>query len=275
MTPIPLLLLALLALAHAIGDFVLQTESIVVGKQSSLRVLSWHVLQHVLTMVALLVLGASRLHFAAPEAFPAVAELGALVLGIAATHLLVDKLKILAVARWGRPAGFFVADQAVHLVVLYAAVQWLAHRHPEWGMLALRPIYVLGQPHPVEAVATTLLVVAVALLVGRGGALLAWIASRGLRDATPSDEWQNAGLPVHALQDPVRLARGYAVRVGLLLLLIAAPWVGGIGLLTYAIWRGRLLRRVTPLVREFGRKEVAVDVGSVGILGGLVLWLTV
>jgi len=271
MTPIPLLLLSILALAHAIGDFVLQTESIVVGKQSSLRILGWHVVQHVLTMAALLVLGGSRLHFAAPGAFPSATETAILVLGIGLVHFLADRSKILALARWGHPTRWFLLDQTIHLFTLWAGVRWLIHQHPEWTILSMHPIYVLGQPHPIEGVGRATLVVAAALLATRGGALLAWIASRDLRNATPDQAWVAAGLPVHTLRDQARLARGYGIRLGLLLAVVSLPWwLALIGLAGFATWRLRALQQMPDLVQQFGRRGFAVDLGSAAVLGGLV-----
>lgn len=92
-----------LLLAHLLADFILQSDAMVAGK-SSPAVLACHV--GVVTATSWAALG-----------FP-LAPLP--LLAIAATHALLDALKLRWTARAGQPPGFaaFAVDQAGHLAVI-------------------------------------------------------------------------------------------------------------------------------------------------------------
>lgn len=101
-----------LLLAHLLADFILQSDAMVAGK-SRLMVLARHV--GMVTAVSWVALGFSL----AP--LP--------LLTIAATHALLDMLKVRWVASSGQNPGFtaFAVDQSGHLAVIAAvAVIWPA-----------------------------------------------------------------------------------------------------------------------------------------------------
>jgi hypothetical protein len=150
------LVLAALVLAHLVADFVLQTDTIALGKFGDGRH-AWNMLfAHavIVTVTALplvFVFGVPGLVFVAVTAI---------------THFVIDRVKIVltmrtpqpvaeAVAEGGdpqagppldrawsaRPAGLFVLDQVAHLVVLLVAWYWLLLGQPVtpfWNDLSSR-----------------------------------------------------------------------------------------------------------------------------------------
>ncbi|QQA41189.1 DUF3307 domain-containing protein [Pelagovum pacificum] len=93
-------LLVTLALAHFLGDFVLQTARMAETKHQT-KVLLLHIAIHLVLVLALT--GAPLL-----------------ALLIAATHLVIDRIKLML------PESLltFLADQAAHLAVLVALAAW-------------------------------------------------------------------------------------------------------------------------------------------------------
>ncbi len=224
MPPIALYIFALCFAGHVFGDFILQTESIALGKRTEWRMLGVHIGQHVLATTLMLLLGWTRLARAAPDAFPSLVEVAVLLLAVALTHTVIDKVKIGADTRWGSQPVFFVLDQIAHILVLTAVVAWLAGRHGEWQLDAPRPIFVLGQPLAVKTVGSGILFFFAALLAVRGGAILNWLISAPLVRRAPADEMATSGLPANMLADTPRLYRGYLDRFALSVFALAGWW---------------------------------------------------
>lgn len=153
MTAEPILVLAWLVLAHLVSDFVLQTGGIVAAKASTgrraMRGLAAHAAGVALALVPV------ALAFGLPGLWA--------LLFITATHVVVDRTKVVATRRaearalaaahrlhegrapaagLGRawtplPAAYFALDQATHLVLLAIAwVAWLAGTVPTTGWVA-------------------------------------------------------------------------------------------------------------------------------------------
>ncbi|MDZ7271066.1 MAG: DUF3307 domain-containing protein [candidate division KSB1 bacterium] len=104
-------LLWLIALAHVVGDFVLQTDRVFRLKVTS----AWGVLLHVgicgITMVAVLL------------PFVPDARIWTVIAGVTAWHLLLDWSKGVLRKRWGKETiGLFLGDQALHIVGIIGAV---------------------------------------------------------------------------------------------------------------------------------------------------------
>jgi hypothetical protein len=282
MLPISLYIFALFFLGHVFGDFLLQTEAIAKGKQRETRILLWHVTQHVLSTIVLVGLGWTRLHFAAPGAFPGLSELAIGVGTIAATHLVIDKLKILADQRWGSRASFFVVDQLAHVTVLTLVVTWLGRRHGDWGVGDFRPIFVLGQPHAIAHVATAVFLVAALLYALRGGAILAWLVTASTLNGESDEQVHAAGITRHPLRDDRRLYLGYAERLAGLGLLLAGVFWGGIvlgGFLLFylgrALWLMRAARRKgwSSLWARYRIRELAASAVTVVVVGTWAHWM--
>lgn len=104
--------LATLAAAHMLGDFVLQTAALA-RRKARWRWMILHCGVHaVLSAIALL----------------AVASPGPALFGtatsIAIAHCLIDRLKVALDARAHRPIGHFALDQSLHAAILFVA--WMA-----------------------------------------------------------------------------------------------------------------------------------------------------
>lgn len=118
--PFPSLLLALL-LAHLAGDFLLQCKAWVRSKQRHgyrSPALYLHAGVHTALVMAVLLLTQQPFHFAI---------LAALFIG--STHLLIDIFKCYA----PETVRYFLLDQALHLIVLFAVWVWLIR---PWPLLA-------------------------------------------------------------------------------------------------------------------------------------------
>lgn len=274
MLPLPLYLFALCFLGHVFGDFLLQTEAIARGKQTRTRILLWHVTQHVLSTLVLLAVGWLLLRPTASAVLPSAQELAASVGVIAITHLVVDKLKILADQRWGARPSFFVLDQLAHVTVLTLVVVQLSRRHGGWA--ASFPVTLLGFSLPVVDVAVGLLALAALLYTLRGGAILAWLVTASmLRGRTP-DEIRAAGISVNPLRDDRRLFLGYAERfAGMILMMVGLAW--GV-LLLYggrALWLARRghQRGWSSLWARYRVRELAASGVTVLAVGAWVRWL--
>lgn len=124
-------LLALLFLGHTLGDFVLQTPSMVANKDK-LSVLGLHGL--IVTLVSALVL----LPVLSVATLVIVATLGV-------AHVIIDMAKQIALDRWDRPVTVFLTDQAFHGVTLLAA--WWALTRPAWMVAPSLPGWgIMGDP---------------------------------------------------------------------------------------------------------------------------------
>lgn len=153
--PVGLLFAALLC-AHAVGDFVLQTDRMARAKRERFMVLATHVAivtaLHVILVLPLIPL----------RALPVV-----IVLGLA--HLGLDTLKTALDRRWTRPLAHFALDQGLHLATLVVAWAWLTRLMLRWG--ATCPTIV--QDRDLVALLTrAALLVAGFAFVGKGGAAI-------------------------------------------------------------------------------------------------------
>ena len=107
------LVLALLVAGHLLGDFVFQSRAMVEGKTRSPRWLLAHGLE------VLLVQGVVLLPFCpGPRAWTALGT-------VAITHACIDALKVRVEHRFGRRLAWFVADQLLHVAVLFGAARWM------------------------------------------------------------------------------------------------------------------------------------------------------
>jgi hypothetical protein len=203
MTADPILTLAWLVLAHLVADFLLQTGRIVAAKTSSGGRALGGLLAHGIGVAAALV----------PVAFAfGAAGLWALLF-VTASHLVIDRTKVLATRRaetralaganrrhegkppaagLGRawtplPAAYFALDQLAHATMLVVAwAVWLAGQPPtvEWTGAVER---IVGSwDRSVVHDATLAVVVFAGLLIAnvRGGALLVATLVRPLEAAT-------------------------------------------------------------------------------------------
>jgi Protein of unknown function (DUF3307) len=190
MTADPVLVLAWLVLAHLVADFVLQTGTIVAAKNSSGR-LAWRGLfaHGAGVALALIPLGLAF----------GIAGVWVLVF-VTVTHVLVDRLKVLATRRaearalaaahrlhegrapaagLGRawtplPAAYFALDQIAHLAILGVAwLVWLAGRAPTADWVTVVDRVAGGWDRAVAHDVTLAVVVLVSLVIAnvRAGAL--------------------------------------------------------------------------------------------------------
>jgi hypothetical protein len=190
MTADPILTLAWLVLAHLAADFVVQTGSVVAAKSSSGGRAARGLLIHGLGVAVCLV----------PVAFAfGLPGLWAL-LAITVTHLVIDRMKVVATRRAERraldaarrrhegrapaaglgrawtplPAAYFAIDQVAHLAILWIAwVVWLAGQAPtvEWSS-AVNSVVGGRDPNGVHDVVLGAVVVVSLLLANvRAGAL--------------------------------------------------------------------------------------------------------
>lgn len=209
----PILVLAWLALAHLVADFVLQTDGIAAAK-SGTGARGWSgALAHGAGVVVCLV----------PLAVVfGVAGLWALVT-IGVSHVLIDRAKVVATHRaearaladaarrhegrapaqaLGRawtplPAAYFVVDQIAHLAVLGIVWAVLLAEQPTtaaWSS-AIDQLLAGRDLEAVHRVALGAVVVASVLLANvRGGALLVATLVRPIEAATGSDEPRAEGI---------------------------------------------------------------------------------
>jgi hypothetical protein len=220
----PVLVLAWLVLAHLVADFVLQTESIALGKQGSGRQALLALLAHAA------IVGACLLPL--PVIF-GTAGLAALVV-VTVTHAVIDRTKVLLTRRveaaalsaahrahepaapaaslgtaWTPvPAFLFVVDQAAHIAVLVAAwAMWLAPTVPSTAFAdAVAGVLAGRDPAAFHRLTVAAVVIASLVIVNvRAAALLVGTLVHPRQMITGTD-------PVAA---PVRpTATGYTVRVG-------------------------------------------------------------
>jgi hypothetical protein len=279
MHPLPLLFLALCFLAHVTGDFVLQTEAIVKGKQSSDRVLLWHVVQHVLALCVLLPAGSLLVGLAArgtPSARPTWGELAVIVAGVAVTHWAIDKTKILIDRRRGGSATSYVLDQIAHVVAIGVLVTWLRARHDAWPATELATWQGLGRSWSVTHVAAGILLLASYVYAARAGAILAWMVTLSLtRDRTP-EALAADGIPAYPLRDGRTLALGYLERL-LGLTCVLWGWLWALALLLGGrlapVARRALRRRDSSIVPEYRLLEVLCSLSTVLVVGVVVRML--
>lgn len=96
-------------LAHIIGDFVLQTKTMVTKRKEHVGYLLLHVLIHILVLVVFFI--------------PDLVDYGLMIAFIGISHLAIDSLKIWLEAKCpSKPLLFFCVDQLLHLSVLVALV---------------------------------------------------------------------------------------------------------------------------------------------------------
>lgn len=101
-----LILLALLLCGHLLGDFVFQTRRMVEGKRERWGPLWEHAGEITLVQAAVLLP-----FFPDPDLVP-------LLVLVAVSHLLIDRLKVVLDRAAPRPVSWFVLDQGLHLAVL-------------------------------------------------------------------------------------------------------------------------------------------------------------
>jgi hypothetical protein len=236
-----ILVLAWLTLAHLVADFVIQTDEVVAAKTSK-GARAWRgALAHGVGVAVCLI------PVAVAFGVPGLVALAV----IAATHVLIDRLKVIATHRaeagalaeasrrqeglapavgLGRawtplPAAYFAADQVAHLIVIGLA--WgilLAGRLPtvEWTAavdqaLAGRDVAAF---HSVVLGAVVMLSLLIANV--RGGALFVAILVRPIEAATGADQAPGAavgagpsGQTALTTTDPrVERLRGWSFRIG-------------------------------------------------------------
>jgi hypothetical protein len=203
MTADPILTVAWLVLAHLAADFVVQTGGVVAAKSSSGGRAARGLLVHGLGVAVCLVPVA--LAFGVPGLW--------VLLAITLTHVLIDRLKVVATRRAERraldaarrrhegrapaaglgrawtplPAAYFAIDQAAHLGVAWLAwVIWLAGQAPtvEWSS-AVNSVVGGRDPAAVHDVVLGAVVVASLLLANvRAGALFVATLVRPIEFAT-------------------------------------------------------------------------------------------
>ena len=104
-----LILFLKLLLAHIVGDFVLQTKTLVLKRGENALYLLLHTLIHVLLLCIVF--------------FPAITDAWFAILSIGVAHLAIDSLKIWAEKIWPtKPTTLFLADQLLHILVILAIV---------------------------------------------------------------------------------------------------------------------------------------------------------
>lgn len=104
-----LILFLKLLLAHIVGDFVLQTKTLVLKRGENVLYLLLHTLIHVLLLCIVF--------------FPAITDAWFPILSIGVAHLAIDSLKIWAEKIWPtKPTTLFLADQLLHILVILAVV---------------------------------------------------------------------------------------------------------------------------------------------------------
>lgn len=271
MHPLPLLLLALGFGAHVVGDFVLQTEAIVRGKQSSDRVLLWHIAQHVLALGALLAAGWGVLRALVRPipAIPSPFELGMMLGGVAVSHWAIDKTKILIDRRRGGSTTSYVVDQMAHVVALGLLVSWVRGRHADWEQATLRAVDIAGLQVSIGGLATFLLVVGGYVYAMRAGAIFGWMVTLPLTRGLEAITLEAAGVPPLPLRDRRALRAGYLARfVGVTCVLAGALWALAIVVAARAVWLGRRAARGAPRVwTEYAALELAGSVSTVLAVG--------
>jgi len=107
------LALSLLFAGHFLADFVFQSRRMVEGKRDHARWLLVHGAE------VLLVQSLALLPF-----LPHARSIGALLF-VATTHVAIDALKVRVERRFGRRLAWFVADQLLHVAVLFVAARWM------------------------------------------------------------------------------------------------------------------------------------------------------
>lgn len=120
------LFLALL-LAHLLGDFVFQTDAMVSGKgRGEPGAFLRHGAVHLATALVLILLFV-------PQAGGAW-KLYPMLLLLTGLHLLVDLLKERTLASWltNKPRSGFLADQLLHLALVFGWVTWFGGAIPVW-----------------------------------------------------------------------------------------------------------------------------------------------
>ena len=203
MTADPILTLAWLVLAHLAADFVLQTGAVVAAKASSGGRAARGLLVHGLGVAVCLV----------PVAFAFGVPGLWVLLAITLTHVLIDRMKVVATRRAERqaldaarrrhegrapaaglgrawtplPAAYFVLDQAAHLAVVWVAwVVWLAGQSPtvEWTS-AVNSVAGGRDPAAVhDVVLGAVVIVSLVLANVRAGALFVATLVRPIEFAT-------------------------------------------------------------------------------------------
>lgn len=104
-----LILFLKLLLAHIVGDFVLQTKTLVLKRGENALYLLLHTLIHVLLLCIVF--------------FPAITDAWFAILSIGVAHLAIDSLKIWVEKIWPtKPTTLFLADQLLHILVILAVV---------------------------------------------------------------------------------------------------------------------------------------------------------
>lgn len=104
-----LILFLKLLLAHIVGDFVLQTKTLVLKRGENVLYLLLHTLIHVLLLCIVF--------------FPAITDAWFAILSIGVAHLAIDSLKIWVEKIWPtKPTTLFLADQLLHILVILTVV---------------------------------------------------------------------------------------------------------------------------------------------------------
>lgn len=227
----PVLVLAWLALAHFVADFVLQTNGIVAAKTST-GARAWRgVLTHAAGVAICLI------PVAVAFGVPGLWSLAIIVV----VHVLIDRVKVVATHRaeagaladaarrheglapaqgLGRawtplPAAFFAADQVAHLAIL--GLVWgifLAGQAPtiEWSTAVDQALAGRDLDSFHRAVVSTVVVASLVIANVRGGALFVATLVRPIEAATGADEARDARVTTTGAQ--VERLRGWSFRIG-------------------------------------------------------------
>lgn len=100
-----------LLLAHIVGDFVLQTKSMVTKRKEHIGYLLLHVLIHIIVLLLLFL--------------PDLSDFYLSIVFIGISHLAIDSLKIWLETKYPtKPLLFFCVDQLLHISVLSAIVMY-------------------------------------------------------------------------------------------------------------------------------------------------------
>lgn len=104
-----LILFLKLLLAHIVGDFVLQTKSLVTKRGENVLYLLLHTLIHTVLLFIVFL--------------PEIGQFWIAAVSIGIAHLAIDSLKIWAEKVWPhKPITLFLVDQAVHASIIIAVV---------------------------------------------------------------------------------------------------------------------------------------------------------
>ena len=143
-------------LAHVLGDFLLQPQSMAKGKAKSVRYLLWHGFIHYTLLWICITIFADAAFFSIRAQFIAIAYI--------ATHLLIDYFRCKWIARNTVRDSLilFVADQSVHIVILLSAAIVLTRTN----IIEIIKGAHISQPQKAQILETAIIYVSVVFGVG-------------------------------------------------------------------------------------------------------------